>query len=255
VTMWILTQTDLFRKMNKVPFTVVCAGTRLKKCAKGEQCQEGFENCATGVVLVGIRDIASDDMGYKTIAYSKGGPPRRRTVPIVVNVSVIPGDYGDVSVAAALQSGPRSLLFLPPSQARPPWKVILFDPSIDPLRLAGEAVVGKSSVVLRFVWPILIPSLTPHNLIELRIPNELPAKKWPTIGAAFLTQRCHLEDRVLRYEIWDTASQERFHPLAVSAIPFHSHSDPYSNLSPPQPTYYRNTQAACTTSRRLRLSK
>ncbi|KAG5221449.1 Vacuolar protein sorting-associated protein [Salix suchowensis] len=62
---------------------------------------------------------------------------------------------------------------------------------------AGEAAVGKSSVVLRFE---------------------------PTIGAAFLTQKCRLEDHVLRYEIWDTAGQERFHSLA--------------------PMYYRNAQAA-----------
>jgi len=70
----------------------------------------------------------------------------------------------------------------------------------------GEAAVGKSSVVLRFVS------------------NEFQPNKEPTIGAAFLTQKCRLEDRVLRYEIWDTAGQERFHSLA--------------------PMYYRNAQAA-----------
>jgi len=72
--------------------------------------------------------------------------------------------------------------------------------------LLGEAAVGKSSVVLRFVS------------------NEFQPNKEPTIGAAFLTQKCRLEDRVLRYEIWDTAGQERFHSLA--------------------PMYYRNAQAA-----------
>ncbi|KAF5390319.1 hypothetical protein D9757_002789 [Collybiopsis confluens] len=72
--------------------------------------------------------------------------------------------------------------------------------------LIGEAAVGKSSVVLRFVS------------------DEFQANKEPTIGAAFLTQKCRLEDRVLRYEIWDTAGQERFHSLA--------------------PMYYRNAQAA-----------
>ncbi|RXW24795.1 hypothetical protein EST38_g1062 [Candolleomyces aberdarensis] len=74
------------------------------------------------------------------------------------------------------------------------------------LVLLGEAAVGKSSVVLRFVN------------------NEFQANKEPTIGAAFLTQKCRLEDRILRYEIWDTAGQERFHSLA--------------------PMYYRNAQAA-----------
>jgi len=74
------------------------------------------------------------------------------------------------------------------------------------LVLLGEAAVGKSSIVQRFVS------------------NEFQANKEPTIGAAFLTQKCRLEDRVLRYEIWDTAGQERFHSLA--------------------PMYYRNAQAA-----------
>jgi len=74
------------------------------------------------------------------------------------------------------------------------------------LVLLGEAAVGKSSVVLRFVS------------------DDFQANKEPTIGAAFLTQKCRLEDRVLRYEIWDTAGQERFHSLA--------------------PMYYRNAQAA-----------
>ncbi|EJU01934.1 ras-domain-containing protein [Dacryopinax primogenitus] len=74
------------------------------------------------------------------------------------------------------------------------------------LVLLGEAAVGKSSVVMRFVQ------------------NDFSENKEPTIGAAFLTQKCRLEDRVLRYEIWDTAGQERFHSLA--------------------PMYYRNAQAA-----------
>jgi len=74
------------------------------------------------------------------------------------------------------------------------------------LVLLGEAAVGKSSIVLRFVN------------------NEFQSNKEPTIGAAFLTQKCRFEDRVLRYEIWDTAGQERFHSLA--------------------PMYYRNAQAA-----------
>ncbi|KAF7784443.1 hypothetical protein Agabi119p4_608 [Agaricus bisporus var. burnettii] len=74
------------------------------------------------------------------------------------------------------------------------------------LVLLGEAAVGKSSIVLRFVS------------------NEFQPNKEPTIGAAFLTQKCRLEDRILRYEIWDTAGQERFHSLA--------------------PMYYRNAQAA-----------
>lgn len=42
--------------------------------------------------------------------------------------------------------------------------------------------------------------------------------------AAFLTQKAHVEDKIIKFEIWDTAGQERFHSLA--------------------PMYYRNAQAA-----------
>jgi len=74
------------------------------------------------------------------------------------------------------------------------------------LVLLGEAAVGKSSLVLRYVN------------------NEFQENREPTIGAAFLTQKCRAGDRVIKFEIWDTAGQERFHSLA--------------------PMYYRNAQAA-----------
>ncbi|CAG8438075.1 3697_t:CDS:2 [Dentiscutata heterogama] len=84
------------------------------------------------------------------------------------------------------------------------------NPNLKPVNvklvLLGEAAVGKSSLVLRFVN------------------NEFQENKEPTIGAAFLTQKCRLEDKVIKFEIWDTAGQERFHSLA--------------------PMYYRNAQAA-----------
>ncbi|KAL9056841.1 MAG: hypothetical protein Q9162_002712 [Coniocarpon cinnabarinum] len=74
------------------------------------------------------------------------------------------------------------------------------------LVLLGEAAVGKSSLVLRFVN------------------NDFQENKEPTIGAAFLTQKTHLPTRTIKFEIWDTAGQERFASLA--------------------PMYYRNAQAA-----------
>lgn len=74
------------------------------------------------------------------------------------------------------------------------------------LVLLGEAAVGKSSMVVRFVN------------------NEFQENKEPTIGAAFLTQKCKFDDNIIKFEIWDTAGQERFHSLA--------------------PMYYRNAQAA-----------
>ncbi|KAL8707183.1 MAG: hypothetical protein Q9220_007750 [cf. Caloplaca sp. 1 TL-2023] len=74
------------------------------------------------------------------------------------------------------------------------------------LVLLGEAAVGKSSLVLRFVN------------------NDFQENKEPTIGAAFLTQKCNLPHRIIKFEIWDTAGQERFASLA--------------------PMYYRNAQSA-----------
>ncbi|CAH01664.1 Rab family GTPase VPS21 [Kluyveromyces lactis] len=74
------------------------------------------------------------------------------------------------------------------------------------LVLLGEAAVGKSSIVLRFVS------------------NDFAENKEPTIGAAFLTQRVNMADHTIKFEIWDTAGQERFASLA--------------------PMYYRNAQAA-----------
>ncbi|KAL8692385.1 MAG: hypothetical protein Q9218_002575 [Villophora microphyllina] len=74
------------------------------------------------------------------------------------------------------------------------------------LVLLGEAAVGKSSLVLRFVN------------------NDFQENKEPTIGAAFLTQKCNLPHRTIKFEIWDTAGQERFASLA--------------------PMYYRNAQSA-----------
>ncbi|CAI6772652.1 BFH_HP2_G0049360.mRNA.1.CDS.1 [Saccharomyces cerevisiae] len=74
------------------------------------------------------------------------------------------------------------------------------------LVLLGEAAVGKSSIVLRFVS------------------NDFAENKEPTIGAAFLTQRVTINEHTVKFEIWDTAGQERFASLA--------------------PMYYRNAQAA-----------
>jgi len=56
------------------------------------------------------------------------------------------------------------------------------------------------------------------------VSDDFQENKEPTIGAAFLTQKCDLEDRTVKFEIWDTAGQERFASLA--------------------PMYYRNAQAA-----------
>lgn len=75
------------------------------------------------------------------------------------------------------------------------------------LVLLGQAGVGKSNLVLRFVK------------------GEFHENNESTIGAAFLTQTVDLGDGTqVKFEIWDTAGQERFNSLA--------------------PMYYRGAQAA-----------
>ncbi|KAN0025190.1 hypothetical protein ACTFIU_003446 [Dictyostelium citrinum] len=74
------------------------------------------------------------------------------------------------------------------------------------LVLLGEAAVGKSSLVLRFVR------------------GHFLDYQESTIGAAFLAQTVCLNDTTVKFEIWDTAGQERYHTLA--------------------PMYYRGAQAA-----------
>ncbi|EER06929.1 Rab5, putative [Perkinsus marinus ATCC 50983] len=76
------------------------------------------------------------------------------------------------------------------------------------LVLLGDASVGKTSLVQRFV----------HNSFEDTVQT--------TIGAAFSTQDLLVpgSNRSIKFEIWDTAGQERFRSLA--------------------PMYYRNASCA-----------
>merc|ERR1719229_1241795 len=64
------------------------------------------------------------------------------------------------------------------------------------LVLLGDAAVGKSCLVVRFVR------------------DEFFDFQEPTIGAAFLTQTVSLDDVTVKFEIWDTAGQERYRSLA-----------------------------------------
>jgi len=74
------------------------------------------------------------------------------------------------------------------------------------LCLLGDAGVGKSCLVHRFVSDVFNPSSP------------------PTIGAAFMTKMVIMADRAFKFNIWDTAGQERFRSLA--------------------PLYYRDAAAA-----------
>ncbi|EDO40557.1 predicted protein [Nematostella vectensis] len=72
--------------------------------------------------------------------------------------------------------------------------------------LLGDAGVGKSCLVHRFVSDIF------------------NASSPPTIGAAFMTKMMIVNDKAYKFNIWDTAGQERFKSLA--------------------PLYYRDAAAA-----------
>lgn len=71
-------------------------------------------------------------------------------------------------------------------------------PSIEEVKLCllGDAGVGKSSIVHRFVYDAFKPTME------------------STIGAAFLTKSVTLESTTYKYQIWDTAGQEKYRALA-----------------------------------------
>ncbi|XP_052105755.1 ras-related protein Rab-6A isoform X3 [Mytilus californianus] len=68
------------------------------------------------------------------------------------------------------------------------------------LAFLGEAAVGKTSLITRFMYD--------------SFDNTYQA----TIGIDFLSKTMYLEDRTIRLQLWDTAGQERFRSLIPSYI-------------------------------------
>jgi len=62
--------------------------------------------------------------------------------------------------------------------------------------LLGDTNVGKSSIALKFVENVF------HEQGE------------PTTGSSFSIQTVQLKDRTVKFEIWDTAGQEKYRSLA-----------------------------------------
>jgi len=62
--------------------------------------------------------------------------------------------------------------------------------------LLGDTGVGKSSLVLRFVT------------------NNFKPYSESTIGASFMSKMIMVDDTPIKYQIWDTAGQEKYHSLA-----------------------------------------
>ena len=90
----------------------------------------------------------------------------------------------------------------------------------------GEAAVGKSSIVLRFVK------------------DEFNTNSESTIGAAFLTAQVDVsEGQTIKYEIWDTgtAIPHAVQGCSIVLIPSAAGQERFHSLAP---MYYRGAQAA-----------
>jgi len=72
--------------------------------------------------------------------------------------------------------------------------------------ILGESGVGKSSIMLRFIT------------------GNFQEDSEPTLGGAFMAKTYSYKNQSLKYQIWDTAGQEKYHSLA--------------------PMYYRDSQVA-----------
>ncbi|CAN0352662.1 unnamed protein product, partial [Discosporangium mesarthrocarpum] len=62
--------------------------------------------------------------------------------------------------------------------------------------LLGDTGVGKSSLVLRFVT------------------NNFKPFSESTIGASFMSKMILIDNTPIKFQIWDTAGQEKYHSLA-----------------------------------------
>lgn len=66
--------------------------------------------------------------------------------------------------------------------------------------LIGNTGVGKSSIVRRFVT---------HNFLE---------SETPTLAVEFVNKVVAIGDKQIKFQIWDTAGQEKFRSLARKCL-------------------------------------
>merc|ERR1719373_1405030 len=86
------------------------------------------------------------------------------------------------------------------TDAKPPVASVLSVPLASKkgfkLVLLGDASVGKSSILMRFIQ------------------NKFSEGIETTVGACFSTKTIESRNRQVKFEIWDTVGQERFRSLA-----------------------------------------
>merc|ERR1719379_2651411 len=107
-----------------------------------------------------------------------------------------PSASGSADAGAAGAGGAAAVPKKPPVPPKKGFKLVLL----------GDASVGKSSILMRFLQ------------------NKFSDGIETTVGAAFSTKTIESRNRQIKFEIWDTAGQERFKSLA--------------------PMYYRGASAA-----------
>jgi small GTP-binding protein len=86
--------------------------------------------------------------------------------------------------------------------------------------LLGDTGVGKSSLVLRFVTN----NFKPYS--ESTVFSFFPSILFPhfflslQIGASFMSKLITVNGKAIKFQIWDTAGQEKYHSLARKIIFF-----------------------------------
>lgn len=100
--------------------------------------------------------------------------------PATSERSAAPSDLSDSSGGLSASSSK------PPPAPKKGFKLVLL----------GDAAVGKSSILMRFLQ------------------NKFTDGIETTVGAAFSTKTIECRNRQVKFEIWDTAGQERFRSLA-----------------------------------------
>jgi small GTP-binding protein len=86
--------------------------------------------------------------------------------------------------------------------------------------LLGDTGVGKSSLVLRFVTNNFKPysESTVFFFPSFLFPHFFLSLLSLQIGASFMSKLITVNGKAIKFQIWDTAGQEKYHSLARKTI-------------------------------------